>query len=133
VKEDVIDREPTIKLCENACLRPCTTVQYNTKAVVTTDGSTKLPNGLPKGYGEWPSSMWTTVKIEVLDRFVRTTTQQYAYGVKELVGELGGSWGLFLGLSFVSVLQMIEQLVCIVANSYLTNESGKETNEATGK
>ena len=42
---------------------------------------------------------------------VKVIVQQYAYGVSELIGELLRSWGLFLGLSLASVLQMLETLI----------------------
>jgi hypothetical protein len=42
---------------------------------------------------------------------VKVTTQFYAYDVGNLIGELGGSWGLFLGFSLITLFDLVEQLM----------------------
>ncbi|XP_011405345.1 PREDICTED: acid-sensing ion channel 4-like [Amphimedon queenslandica] len=37
----------------------------------------------------------------------RETTTRYSYGVVELLGELGGNLGLFLGISIISVMELL--------------------------
>ena len=49
--------------------------------------------------------------IIMMTSTVKTTKQFYSYDLGQLIGELGGSWGLFLGASLITMLELVEKLV----------------------
>jgi hypothetical protein len=48
---------------------------------------------------------------------VETFTEQWSYDLTQLIGEMGGSIGLFLGLSFLSLFVGLEVAFRAVANA----------------
>jgi hypothetical protein len=52
----------------------------------------------------------TSLRLTMATSKIRVFTQTYAYGIWQLVGEVGGTWGLFLGLSAITVLNSLEKI-----------------------
>ena len=61
---------------------------------------------------KWPSSY---LHLE-FQRVVKTTTGQYSYGGLELIAEIGGYVGLFLGYSVFQIKFVIEKVFQIIWN-----------------
>jgi hypothetical protein len=57
---------------------------------------------------EYNTTRWSQLFLTVSKTKVRVFKQQHAYDIWALVGEIGGTWGLFLGLSALSVLEYLE-------------------------
>jgi hypothetical protein len=54
---------------------------------------------------------FSTIKIEIADPIVMHMTDQQVYDLQSLIGEVGGTLGLMLGLSFLSFVQFILWLI----------------------
>jgi hypothetical protein len=47
-------------------------------------------------------------KLALMTSTATTLTQYFSYEMSQFLGELGGSWGLFLGASLMSILDLVE-------------------------
>jgi hypothetical protein len=54
-------------------------------------------------------------KIALVSRSVTTMTQYFSYDLSQLIAELGGSWGLFLGASFLTIFDVIDRALARAA------------------
>ena len=51
------------------------------------------------------------ITLDAAKGTLKVIEQAYAYDSHQLIGELGGTWGLFLGLSLLDILRMFERLL----------------------
>jgi hypothetical protein len=58
-----------------------------------------------------PGWYQSVVVINTLKSKMKVYEQQLAFGWNQLVGEIGGTWGLYLGLSFVSIFYFIDLVI----------------------
>jgi hypothetical protein len=91
------------------CPPVCTTLKYN---VVVKErqhpkiSNIKVVNDFETFFAagahmvEWRLALMTST--------VTTVTQYFSYEMSQFLGELGGSWGLFLGASLLSILDMVQ-------------------------
>ena len=57
------------------------------------------------------SDLFWTWDIVLATTLVRTTTQYFSYDLNQLLAELGGSWGLFLGASLVTIFEFVDKII----------------------
>jgi hypothetical protein len=85
----------------------------------TGDESVELSTRQPSGTGGASLNRNSTVGIVFKGFFpsteVETFAEQSSYGLTQLVGEMGGTIGLFLGFSFLSIHVGIEAVTMAVA------------------
>jgi hypothetical protein len=104
-------RNATDSLVASCCPNKCADSQYDYRVVVSEDTSQAMQSHFDLSDNLTKSRMftgrvvlyWRTGNVEVIE-------DQYSYGFTQFVGELGGTWGLFLGVSIISVLELIEHL-----------------------
>jgi hypothetical protein len=53
----------------------------------------------------------STIVINTLKSKIKVYEEQLAFGWNQLVGEIGGTWGLYLGLSFVSIFYFADIVI----------------------
>ena len=65
----------------------------------------------PKGLKDGRSS----VTIQYVNPYVQVIKDSHSYDMQSLIGEVGGTLGLLLGLSFISIFDLFEHLLRIEA------------------
>lgn len=65
----------------------------------------------PLNEGGTPSTTGAMLKIQFDGPNVEKIIDSYAYDFQSFIGEVGGTLGLFLGLSFLSIVEFVE--ICI--------------------
>ena len=58
-----------------------------------------------------PGTKKSIIKMQLASTSVQFIEDTIAYDLQSLIGEVGGTLGLLLGLSFVSVFELIEYLI----------------------
>ncbi len=97
--------------CTKTCAaRPCTQIAY--KATRMLSAVDIYDRELTNFTNIWMDtvSKRTSLRLTMATSKIRVFTQTYAYGIWQLVGEVGGTWGLFLGLSAITVLNSLEKI-----------------------
>ena len=56
-------------------------------------------------------SLITSWAIVLVTSTVTTMTQFFSYDINQFIAELGGSWGLFLGASLITIFELLEKTV----------------------
>ncbi len=86
------------------CLRPCVhqTFTFNRRFLVSRSFLSSAGAGIEN---------ITVVGIGLYSANARNVTETYLYSVTNLVGEVGGAMGLFLGVSLVSMYDLFIGLV----------------------
>lgn len=92
--------QAAFKRCQSECWNPCSTIDYQyvvseqviQKAFAVTNPTERLI---------------AEFRLMFASPVVKVTQQQPAYDVHQLIGELGGSWGLFLGLSLANIIDYL--------------------------
>ncbi len=81
------------------CLRPCMhqTFTFNRRTMVSKAFHSSIPAG----------ENFTVVSIGLYSANERNVTETYLYSETNLVGEVGGAMGLFLGISLVTVYEAL--------------------------
>ena len=64
---------------------------------------TEIPMGVDLRYEPFK----TKILIGTNSANIRSIDDQEAYDLSQMLGELGGAWGLFLGASFVNVIALL--------------------------
>ncbi len=84
------------------CLRPCShqAFTFNRRSLVSRSFLSSIPAG----------DNFTVLGIGLYSTNERNITETYLYNVSNLVGEVGGAMGLFLGISLVSVYEALTGL-----------------------
>ncbi len=84
------------------CLRPCTHQDFilNKYTMVSRAFLSSIPAG----------ENFTALSIGLYSTNERNITETYLYSMSNLVGEVGGSMGLFLGISLVSIYEALTGL-----------------------
>jgi hypothetical protein len=99
--------------CRRQCKRPCTQLQYTW---IETESRMSQPTG-PCLYdarlanrSEGSTCSRTTV-FDVVPKqtHVKIIEEQLGYDLNQLISELGGTWGLLLGVSFITLLELVEK------------------------
>ncbi len=99
------------KACDGSCLRSCTRMQYE-----WTDMSGRSTSGDPDARNLtdiWEEAMPRSfyITLDTSKPTFKVIEQQFAYDSHQLLGELGGTWGLFLGLSLLDILRLFERII----------------------
>jgi hypothetical protein len=115
----VTDRHQINRECQKICL-PCTRVRHTwgsdeayiggseyKKSISVPLGSSSFMSAVP--WYSFNSSVPFEISLRATQREVKVIKQEFAYGSNEFLSELGGSWGLFLGMSLVTVFLFIEE------------------------
>jgi hypothetical protein len=63
--------------------------------------------------------------------FVNRIRQEYSYDFTQLLSEIGGSWGLFLGISLINILDAIDRSGKILRASALLGNKRHEVQTST--
>jgi hypothetical protein len=104
--------------CAALCPRPCVRLQYEGKDVTNAeDAAASVTTNFTNVWTDFRRRE-TVLRFVVKSPYVKVVEQQYAFGLHQLIGELGGTWGLFLGLSILSVLNVIEELSLVILRRY---------------
>ncbi len=74
-----------------------------------------LGNTSTTGTGKQPTV--SKLAISMKSKYAKVIKQERSYGVYELLSELGGSWGLFLGASLGTVAQGIDMMITRMCTS----------------
>jgi hypothetical protein len=108
----------TYEQCTALCPRPCVRLQYEGKDVTNAeDAAASVTTNFTNVWTDFRRRE-TVLRFVVKSPYVKVVEQQYAFGLHQLIGELGGTWGLFLGLSILSVLNVIEELSLVILRRY---------------
>ena len=99
------------------CPLPCSTMRYTWELEQDLQEKFKI-SSLASDFNAWFRGNDTdllSTKITIGNRAseVKVIEQMYAYGSDQFFSDLGGSWGLFLGFSIVTILEYLEK--CIAA------------------
>ena len=62
-------------------------------------------------YGDSVASNSSRLSIQFPNPYVQVIKDSYSYDMQSLIGEVGGTLGLLLGLSFISVFDLIESIL----------------------
>jgi hypothetical protein len=92
-------------IAKEQCPQLCTKVHYEVELGVP---GTDKPQKTAFYFEDTHVCSWEVV---MTTETVRVMRQFYAYDVGNLIGELGGSWGLFLGASFITLFDLTERLM----------------------
>jgi hypothetical protein len=96
--------------CAALCPQPCVRLEYEGKDVTNAEAAAEnVMTNLTDVLNDFKRRE-SVIRFLVRTPYVKVIEQQYAFGFHQLVGELGGTWGLFLGLSILSVLNFVEEL-----------------------
>jgi hypothetical protein len=89
---------------KECCLHPCSKYNYEFK-----EYSNDRRDG---NYNTAQSStiLSSTIFLKMKNKFIRVYRQQYSYDFAEMLGEIGGTWGLFLGASFLTLFEAIHKM-----------------------
>jgi hypothetical protein len=93
-------------VAKEQCPQLCTKVHYTVQVGVPPDND--KPQKSAFYFEKSHTSSWEVV---MTTETVKVTTQYYAYTLGNLIGELGGSWGLFLGFSLMTLFDLVEKLM----------------------
>jgi hypothetical protein len=96
---------PVEDIAKEQCPQLCTKLHYTIQLQVP--GNDK-PDKAAFYFENQHTCSWEVV---MTTDSVQVTSQFYLYNVGSLIGELGGSWGLFLGASFITLLDLTERLI----------------------
>jgi hypothetical protein len=106
---------PSLRIEDTAkeqCPQLCTKLSYTVQSVAPS-GSDK-PQKAAFYFDPTHICSW---KVVMMTETVKVTKQFYAYDVGNLIGELGGSWGLFLGFSLITLFDLVERLMTKLVHS----------------
>ena len=85
---------------------PCTRTVY--------DDSLEELSRFGQAYGHGTGLNTSKLNIQFPNPYVQVIKDSYNYDMQSLIGEVGGTLGLLLGLSFISVFDLIESIInCI--------------------
>jgi hypothetical protein len=113
------DIHGAVSTCRKTCKAiPCTNVAYTAKRVLSATNSYDQELKNFTNIWEDATNKTTKLKLTMSTGMTRVFTQMYAYEVWQLVGEVGGTWGLFLGFSAITVLDAFEKFVITCANRF---------------
>lgn len=84
-------------LSTSGCLVPCSHHEYD---VDKKSYDAQL-------YSDFRPFNTTGITLSLSDTDVRVVRDAFLYGVDDLIGDLGGCLGMFLGISLVSIYQML--------------------------
>ena len=59
--------------------------------------------------------LWWSWDIVLMSSTVTTISQFFSYDQNQFIAELGGTWGLFLGLSLTSIFEIVEYVLARLA------------------
>lgn len=90
---------PVSDLVEADCLPPCIVHEFTAEPQPLNAMAFPLPGIDYKFF----------IQYQVSDDVIRVKKDQYVYDINNLIGEIGGSLGLFLGASLVSLWENILQ------------------------
>jgi hypothetical protein len=95
--------------CESTCPSPCTRYVYGWKDDSYESQTQVLENRTALLY----AATKTDVNIEMFVNgpYATAVEESYAFTFVQLLSELGGSWGLLLGFSFLEFLPVIERFL----------------------
>ncbi|XP_052028988.1 acid-sensing ion channel 3 [Apodemus sylvaticus] len=95
------------------CPNPCATTRYAKELSMVRIPSRASARYLARKYNR--SETYITENVLVLDIFFEALNyeaveQKAAYGVSELLGDIGGQMGLFIGASLLTILEILDYL-----------------------
>ena len=100
--------------CTALCPKPCVRLQYEGKDVTNAEAAAaSVMTNFTNAWNDFRRRD-SVLKFVVKSPYVKVIEQQYAFGMHQLIGELGGTWGLFLGLSILSVLNFLEEIFLVL-------------------
>ncbi len=92
--------------CEAECLHPCQSVKYSTK------------NTILKSYGPDHKLSITNFQISVYDFSYLEITQVPKTNGFTFLSYVGGAMGLFMGLSFLSFIEVFELIIDVLLTAF---------------
>jgi hypothetical protein len=102
----------TLDSCYSRCGTPCETWTYQLqqKVIANPEGvNVIVRNYTDQLLNNFEYSTW--VLINTLKSEIKVYEEQLAFGWNQLVGEIGGTWGLYLGLSFGSIFYFFDRVI----------------------
>ena len=99
---------PLVSFC---CSTKFADIQYDCRIVVSEDTSQAMSDQFdlsdnmtkPRAFYGRVFVYWKTANVEIME-------DEYSCSFMQYLGELGGTWGLVLGMSIISVLELTERL-----------------------
>lgn len=67
-------------------------------------------------YKSRPMLNRATLTIQYVNPYVQTIKDSHSYDMQSLIGEVGGTLGLLLGFSFISIFDLIQQVFDVCSN-----------------
>jgi hypothetical protein len=110
-EEETTSTSRAVATCTRLCSsQPCTQITYTTRMVLSAFDI--YDRQLTNFTNVWEDAGMkkTILKLTLSKGQTRMVTLTNAYGIWQLVGEVGGTWGLFLGLSAITVLDGFEKM-----------------------
>ncbi|XP_070500712.1 pickpocket protein 28-like [Chironomus tepperi] len=133
---DIIRTNPTVSDAENAykfpcnCIQSCTLINYK----VITERSFEM-NQQNSGYLMYLEAMMSNnedknetlsyLEISFKDFQILHTTHFTAYEIQNLISDIGGLLGLFLGFSLISIFEIITRIINMVKQKWFKQDEAK--------
>ena len=92
--------------CPDYCTKIWFKVELKTSSTESNSQSTMNASELLSS-----ESLITSWAIVLVTSTVTTMTQFFSYDINQFIAELGGSWGLFLGASLITIFELLEKTV----------------------
>jgi hypothetical protein len=83
----------------------CETWNYNLEQNIIQQSPTNLSELWNTRAGD------TSITFYVKARNVKVTEEHISYGLNQLIGEIGGTWGFYLGFSLVHILYAFDKII----------------------
>ncbi|KAF5911473.1 hypothetical protein HPG69_004394 [Diceros bicornis minor] len=120
-----------------ACPNPCATTRYAKELSMVRIPSRAAARYLARKYNR--SEAYIAENVLVLDIFFEalnyeTVDQKKAYEVSELLGDIGGQMGLFIGASLLTILEILDYLCEVFRDrvlGYFWNRKGSQRHSST--
>ena len=122
---------PENSICQNVCHKECYKIEYEIETNVVRHPNLNYLNFLRHKNDtsfRFPDDQKKAEKFadnSLIKLMVNYKTTEYVYteenaqmNLEILLSRIGGQWGLFIGISFVSLIELIELLVSFCLNSY---------------
>ena len=116
------------------CLPSCTSIKYDVEITQNEFQYVELFNAYGADLNEFPGLVLAKLTIFFIEPKVTTTKRSEIYSMNDFLSDCGGILGLFMGVSFVSVIELIYYFTLRLAcNRKTFNETINPIDETPGK